>query len=120
MCGGSAVIPFETFHVYRFTCHESLDGSLPCRGRDDHGGRIHRVDVLLDHPFGAETGGVGPKTFLHELQPAAGYPVKVSLIVEGNRFLFQYAVELLRVMLVLGLMSWFPTKGSMPHPLAPL
>ena len=61
------------------------------------------VGVLFDHSFGAETGGIRSKTFLHELQPAAGDPVKVSLIVEGNGFLLQYAVELLRVMLILGL-----------------
>src|SRR5215467_10277541 len=88
-------------NLSRLTIHVSLP--LPCRGCENHGGRIHCVDVLFDHSFRAEAGGVRSKAFPHELQPTAWYPVKVSLIVEGNGFLLQYAVKLLHVMLVLSL-----------------
>lgn len=61
------------------------------------------VDVFFDHAFRAEARRVGPDTFLDELHPAAGCAIHVPLIEEGNSLLFQYAVELVRIMLVLRL-----------------
>ena len=66
-------------------------------------GKIQRLDVIFDHPLGAELRRDGSDTLFDHLKPAARNSIKIALIEQRDDFLLQHAVELFGVVMVLGL-----------------